>query len=178
MTSSVQAPAPADRPGAPRAAGAGPTLTLWERTALTAAASGLTADTAARLMGTSGRTLRRAQRAAADRLGVPTTVQAVAIAAAAGLIDMNHVRHARVPAWPCELPEEVRAAAHARTGRATAERVRAAAAKRARIAELLARGLTVREVADAAGLPVTTVRRHRREIQRHAAGEGGGGDRE
>ena len=75
-------------------------LTPRELAALTAIASGLTAVTAARLMGTSPRTLRRGQREATDRLGVATPIQAVVIAAAAGLIDVEQARRGVVPGWP------------------------------------------------------------------------------
>jgi hypothetical protein len=78
-------------------------LTARELAGLTALASGLTSEAAARVMGTSDRTLRRAQREAADRVGVPTPVQALVIAAAAGLIDVGRARAGELPEWPDEL---------------------------------------------------------------------------
>jgi DNA-binding NarL/FixJ family response regulator len=139
-------------------------LTPQERLALAAAASGLTRDAAARVMGLSARTLRRFQRDACDRLGVATPIQAVAILAAAGLIDAGWVRRqGPLPAWPFDLSAKARAGY---TG--AAAQVARGRANGARVAALIAEGLSEREVAEATGLCLATVRKHAR-----AAGGGG-----
>lgn len=135
-------------------------LTPREHLAVTAAASGLTSDAAARVMGLSARTLRRFQRDACDRLGVATPIQAVAILAAAGLIDVGWVRRqGPLPAWPFDASAKVRAgyagaAVQVARGRANGDRV----------AACLAQGLSEREVAEATGLCLVTVRKHARSV--------------
>lgn len=101
MTSSVQIPAPS--PAEHPAAGGGAARVepaARELAALAALASGLTAEAAARGMGASARTLRRAQREAADRFGVSTPVQALVLAVSAGLIDVERARAGQLPDWP------------------------------------------------------------------------------
>lgn len=178
VTSSIQAPAPAARP----VAGAGPApveLAPRERAALTAAASGLTSEAAARRMGMSPRTLRRAQREAANRLGVPTLIQALALAADAGLIDMTHVRDGTLPDWPeapkrrpagrsaerrTRDPSPARTAAAAAAGRAgSRRRVAERAARMAKAAPLFEEGLSLGEVAERLGVAVGTAYTYRRE---------------
>lgn len=152
-------------------------LTPRERAALTALASGLTVETAARQMGVSGRTLRRAQKDAADRLGVPTPIQAVVIAAAGGLIDMEQVRGVRAPrGWleeECERTPAQRAAS-VDAGRALGEWQRARAARRRAAAwPLFEQGFTAGEVAARVGVTVESARSYRRELQERQAGSGG-----
>lgn len=154
MTSSVQAPPPAE----PRTAGDGAArveLTARELAGLTALASGFTSPAAARLMATSDRTLRRAQREAATRLGVDTPVQALVIAAAAGLIDVGRARDGGLPVWPKVL-------APTRPG------------KRARFWRLRNEGVAVQAAADEVGVLVTTAWGWDQQLREAYRGGGGG----
>lgn len=96
MTGAARPPVPAELP----AAGAGHGLTRWERAALTAAAAGFTIETACRRFGISRRKLCGVRAAAVERLGASCVMQAVAIAAADGLLDMDPVRRQGMPARP------------------------------------------------------------------------------
>lgn len=161
MTSSVQIPAPS--PAEHPAAGGGAArveLTARELAGLTALASGYTAPAAARLMGVSDRTLRRAQREAADRLGVDAPVQALAIAAAAGLIDVGRVRDGTLPDWPDELFR-----------RPAGERPEG---MRDQFMRLRDAGVPVKAAADEVGVLVTTAWGWDQQWREARWGEGGG----
>lgn len=159
MTSSVQSPVPA----VPRAAGTGPApveLTPRERVALTAVAMGLTQTAAARRLGTSDRTFRRALASALERLGARSPAHAVALAAVAGQVDLERVRDRRLPAWP---PDPQRAPVRvSRNEQVTARRVM--------FARLRAEGQPVREAGWAVGVGPATARRYERARQEVPAG--------
>lgn len=67
---------------------------------LTACAIGLTHDHAARRFGISSRTYRRHLTRAMGRLGAVHATQAVALAAAAGQLDLRHLHERTLPPWP------------------------------------------------------------------------------
>lgn len=173
MTSSIQAPPPAEHP----AAGGGAArveLTERQRVALTAMACGLSHAAAGRRLGTSGRTLRRALIEAVDALGARSVMHAVALAVDAGLLDMRHIRERTTPRWPA-TPVAPRPAAARENGRASREQ--AIAAKAARLAmavPLFEQDMPVHEIATRLGVTTVTVNTYRREWLAGRVGERGG----
>jgi DNA-binding NarL/FixJ family response regulator len=83
-----------------------------EVAALTAFAVGLTFEAAARRLDVGSSTVRRQQRAAADKLHAVNVTHAVALAVALavadGIIDAAHVRARTVPAPQAERVEAAR----------------------------------------------------------------------
>jgi predicted DNA-binding protein (UPF0251 family) len=114
VTSPVESPVPADPP---RAAGTGPILTPRECVALTAHALGLTQEHAARQLGTSPRTLRRATASAVEKLGARALIHAVALAVADGRLPEDELRRGTLPPWPARGPRDRRDAADFRRER-------------------------------------------------------------
>lgn len=74
-----------------------------ETVALTACAIGLTHDAAATHLLISFRTYRRYLRFAQIHLAAASTVHAVALAAATGQLDPEHLRNRTCPPWPTEV---------------------------------------------------------------------------
>ncbi|GAA4225962.1 hypothetical protein GCM10022254_09270 [Actinomadura meridiana] len=152
MTSSVQPLAPAE----PRAAGARPTpapveLTPREQVALITVAVGLTQGAAARRLGTSERSIRRALVSAVERLGARSQAHAVAVAALMGQLDLRVVGRGELPEWPLDPPKQTGAQIRANCVLA-AERAARVAPRRARVMALLGEGLSPKEVAARLGL--------------------------
>jgi len=89
---------PRSTPRAQHPAARGTALLTPRHTAvLTAIAIGLPQNAAAHRYGISPRTLRRITEDAARRLGAANTTHAVALAAATGLIDPEHLRDRTTP---------------------------------------------------------------------------------
>lgn len=189
MTSSVQAPPPAEHP----AAGGGAArveLTERQRVALTAMACGLSHAAAGRQLGPSGRTLRRALIEAVDALGARSVMHAVALAVDAGLLDMRHIRERTPPRWPVAPvapvaprsaaartgdPSPAQTAAARENGRASREQAIARKATRLAMAvPLFEQDMPVHEIATRLGVTTVTVYTYRREWLAGRVGERGG----
>lgn len=83
---------------------AGHDLTADEVAALTAYAIGLTYDATGRRLNVAPGTARRRQRDAATKLGAVNLVHAAALAAAAGILDLAHLRARTLPDNPPARP--------------------------------------------------------------------------
>lgn len=156
MTADVQPPVLVE----PRGAGTGPAqveLTPHERVALITVAMGITQGAAARRLGTSERSIRRALVSAVERLGARSQAHAVVLAALADQLDLSAVERGELPEWPSGPTLEqlaTRARIHREAAEAHAPHLEY---RRSVVARLLAEEVPVAEIAVRVGVSASTV---------------------